>query len=153
MRSNTMTMSLEKMYKLQMQYRLLEIKEKAKFREMKNFGYHNVKMVHENIREIKTRQILIVKMFLFKRNQRENSWKESMSKIKSIWRVLISRKFSMNQLFFGTIPFPVILKSWTVRTFTNHSAKFTSVSFKERTSWESTHLTVMRIMNIDRLKM
>ena len=120
-----MTMSLEKM-----QYRLLEIKAKEKFREMnmKNFGYHNLKMIHENIREIKTRQILIVKMFLFKRNQRENSWKESMSKIKSIWRVLISRKFSMNQLFFWH---DTISRNFEIWNCKNIYKSFRKVHFSE----------------------
>ena len=92
-----------------MHYRL-EIKAKEKFRETKNFGDYNIKMIHENIREMKTRQILIFKMFLLKRIEEKTREKKACQTSINLTRSHFP-KILDEPTFFDTIPFPVILKS------------------------------------------
>ena len=87
-----------------MHYRL-EIKAKEKFREMKmkNFGDYNVKTIHENIREMKTRQSL----------NNKGSKKKLVKRKHVITQINLTRshfpKIFDEPTFFDTIPFPVIL--------------------------------------------
>ena len=88
-----------------MQYRL-EIKAKEKFRETKNFGDYNIKMIHENIREMKTRQILIFKMFLLKRIEEKTREKKACQTSINLTRSHFPKIFDEPTFFLTQYHFP-----------------------------------------------